>query len=72
MSDEAADTADAAENGDVYEVIQYKEDKRGRVNWCRIGRAHRKVGAPNISVKLYALPISNADGDVLFSLVPKK
>lgn len=72
MSDEHAEAPDAAENGDVWEVIQYKEDKRGRVNWCRIGRAHRKVGAANISVKMYALPISNADGDVLFTLVPKK
>lgn len=56
---------------DLWDVIQYKTDRKGRTNWLKIGRAWAKPGANSITVKLFALPIGNRDGDVLFTLVPR-
>lgn len=70
--------AEVATNGDVasldndlWDVIQYKADKKGRTNWLKIGRAWAKPENANITVKLFALPIPNQDGDVLVTLVPR-
>jgi hypothetical protein len=66
----------AAENGDVasrdndiWDVMHYKTDRKGRTNWLKIGRAWAKPETDNITMKLFALPIPNADGEVILNLV---
>lgn len=66
----------AAENGDVasrdndiWDVMHYKTDRKGRTNWLKIGRAWAKPETDNITMKLFALPIPNADGEIILNLV---
>jgi len=66
----------AAENGDVasrdndmWDVMHYKTDRKGRTNWLKIGRAWAKPDGDNITLKLFALPVPNIDGEVILSLV---
>lgn len=66
----------AAENGDVasrdndiWDVMHYKTDRKGRTNWLKIGRAWAKPDTDNITLKLFALPVPNIDGEVILSLV---
>lgn len=54
---------------DIWDVMHYKTDKRGRTNWLKIGRAWAKPENDNITMKLFALPIPNADGEVILNLV---
>lgn len=69
-------TFDPSSNGDtaslendIWDVMNYKTDKRGRTNWIKIGRAWAKPETDNITLKLYALPIPNSDGEVILNLV---
>ncbi len=65
-----ADNGDIASiNNDIWDVMHYKTDRRGRTNWLKIGRAWAKPEADNIALKLFALPIPNADGEVILNLV---
>jgi hypothetical protein len=59
----------ASLDNDIFEVLHYKTDKRGRTNWLKIGRAWAKPDADNITLKLYALPIANSDGEVILNLI---
>jgi hypothetical protein len=66
----------AAENGDVasrdndiWDVMHYKTDRKGRTNWLKIGRAWAKPETDNITLKLFALPVPNSDGEVILNLV---
>lgn len=61
----------ASADNELWDVLQYSVDKKGRTNWLKIGRAWAKPEAQNITVKLFALPIPNREGDVLISLVPR-
>jgi hypothetical protein len=62
----------ASLDNDLWDVIQYKTDRKGRTNWLKIGRAWAKPENDKITVKLFALPIPNQDGDVLVTLVPRE
>ena len=64
---ENGDTASL--NNDIWDIMHYRTDKRGRTNWIKIGRAWAKPNADNITMKLYALPIANSDGEVILNLV---
>ena len=65
-----SDNGDTASlNNDIWDVLHYKTDKRGRTNWLKIGRAWAKPDADNITMKLYALPIANSDGEVILNLI---
>ena len=64
---ENGDTASL--NNDIWDIMHYRTDKRGRTNWIKIGRAWAKPDADNITMKLYALPIANSDGEVILNLV---
>lgn len=65
-----ADNGDIASiNNDIWDVMHYKTDRRGRTNWLKIGRAWAKPETDNITLKLFALPIPNADGEVILNLV---
>lgn len=72
MNDIASNGDVASLDNDIWDVIQYKTDKKGRSNWLKMGRAWAKPDADNITVKLFALPIPNADGDVIITLVPRE
>ena len=59
----------ASLDNDIWDVLNYKTDKRGRTNWIKIGRAWAKPETDNITLKLYALPIPNSDGEVILNLI---
>ena len=59
----------ASLDNDIFEVLHYKTDKRGRTNWLKIGRAWAKPDSDNITLKLYALPIANSDGEFILNLI---
>ena len=59
----------AALSNDIWDVLHYKTDKKGRTNWIKIGRAWAKPENDNITLKLYALPVPNMDGEVILNLV---
>ncbi len=70
MSDfEDTNTETAALTNDIWDVMHYKTDKKGRTNWLKIGRAWAKQEGDNITMKLFALPIANHDGEVILNLV---
>lgn len=64
---ENGDTASLT--NDIWDLMHYKTDKKGRTNWIKIGRAWAKPDSDNITLKLYALPIANSDGEVILNLV---
>jgi hypothetical protein len=66
-SEENGDTASLS--NDIWDVMHYKTDKKGRTNWLKIGRAWAKPENDNITMKLFALPIPNAEGEVILNLV---
>ena len=59
----------ASLENDIWDIMHYRTDKRGRTNGIKIGRAWAKPDADNITMKLYALPIANSDGEVILNLV---
>lgn len=59
----------ASRDNDIWDVMHYKTDRKGRTNWLKIGRAWAKPDTDNITMKLFALPIANSDGEVILSLV---
>ena len=59
----------ASRDNDIWDVMHYKTDKKGRTNWLKIGRAWAKPNADNITLKLFALPVPNSDGEVILNLV---
>lgn len=69
MTFEDANGNIASLDNDIWDVLNYKTDKRGRTNWIKIGRAWAKPETDNITLKLYALPIPNSDGEVILNLI---
>lgn len=69
MTFEDTNGTTASLDNDIWEVLNYKTDKRGRTNWIKIGRAWAKPETDNITLKLYALPIPNSDGEVILNLI---
>lgn len=65
--DDNGDTA--ALSNDIWNCLHYKTDRKGRTNWLKIGRAWAKPDGDNITLKLFALPVPNADGEVILNLV---
>lgn len=59
----------ASRDNDVWTVMHYKTDRKGRTNWLKIGRAWAKPDTDNITMKLFALPVPNSDGEVILNLV---
>lgn len=59
----------ASLDNDVWDVMHYKTDRKGRTNWLKIGRAWAKTETDNITLKLYALPVPNFDGEVVLNLI---
>ena len=72
MDDITDNGASASLDNDLWDVMQYSTDKKGRTNWLKIGRAWAKPEAQNITIKLFALPLQNREGDVIISLVPRE
>lgn len=73
MTDNANPNGEVASlDNDLWDVLQYKTDRKGRTNWLNIGRAWAKPDNDRITVKLFALPLPNQDGDVLVTLVPRE
>ena len=66
---EDTNTETASLSNDIWDIMHYKTDRKGRTNWIKIGRAWAKPEADNITLKLFALPIPNADGEVILNLV---
>lgn len=62
-------TETASRDNDIWDVMHYKTDRKGRTNWLKIGRAWAKPDGDNITLKLFALPVPNIDGEVILSLV---
>ena len=67
VPNENGDTA--SRDNDIWDVMHYKTDKRGRTNWLKIGRAWAKPNTDNITLKLFVLPVPNFDGEVILNLV---
>ena len=66
----AADNGEvASRDNDIWDVMHYKTDRKGRTNWLKIGRAWAKPETDNITLKLFALPVPNHEGEVILSLV---
>lgn len=59
----------ASRDNDIWDVMHYKTDRKGRTNWLKIGRAWAKPETDNITLKLFALPVPNSDGEVILNLV---
>jgi len=59
----------ASRDNDIWDVMHYKTDRKGRTNWLKIGRAWSKPDTDNITLKLFALPVPNIDGEVVLNLV---
>ena len=59
----------ASRDNDIWDVMHYKTDRKGRTNWLKNGRAWAKSDTDNITLKLFALPVPNSDGEVILSLV---
>lgn len=59
----------ASRDNDIWDVMHYKTDRKGRTNWLKIGRAWAKPNTDNITLKLFALPVPNFDGEVILNLV---
>ena len=59
----------ASRDNDIWDVMHYKTDRKGRTNWLKIGRAWAKPETDNITMKLFALPVPNSDGEVILNLV---
>lgn len=59
----------ASLDNDIWDCLHYKTDRKGRTNWLKIGRAWAKRETDNITLKLFALPVPNADGEVILNLV---
>lgn len=55
---------------DVWEVMHYATDRKGRTNYLKIGRAWAKDDSDAINMKLYAAPFPNRDGECWLTLVP--
>lgn len=72
MSDDynMENTGNAEEVLDVWDVFHFTRDKKGRNNWIKLGRAWAKDDEDSISVKLYAYPLQNVDGECWIKLVP--
>ena len=68
------DTTPLTPNNDGYidswDVMHYATDKKGRVNYLKIGRAWAKADSDAINVKLYAAPFPNKDGECWVVLQP--
>ena len=59
----------ASRDNDIWDVMHYKTDRKGRTNWLKIGRAWAKPETDNITLKLFALPVPNNEGEVILNLV---
>mgnify|MGYP001279711083 CR=1 FL=1 len=59
----------ASRDNDIWTCMHYKTDRKGRTNWLKIGRAWAKPDSDNITLKLFALPVPNFDGEVILNLV---
>lgn len=59
----------ASLDNDIWDLFHYKTDKKGRTNWIKIGRAWSKTNSDDITLKMFALPIPNQDGEIILSLV---
>lgn len=59
----------ASLDNDIWDCLHYKTDRKGRTNWLKIGRAWSKPDSDNITLKLFALPVPNQDGEVILNLV---
>lgn len=65
------DTSNQSEDlVDVWDVMHYQTDRKGRTNYLKIGRAWAKEDSDAINVKLYAAPFPNRDGECWLTLVP--
>jgi hypothetical protein len=62
-------TETASRDNDIWDVMHYKTDRKGRTNWLKIGRAWARPEGDNITLKLFALPVPNYDGEVILNLV---
>lgn len=61
----------ASLDNDVFDVMHYSTDKKGRTNWIRLGSAWSKPNSDRVRVKLFAYPLPNEDRVVMFDLVLK-
>lgn len=71
MADHDDNGSEASLDNDLFDVVHYKVDKKGRTNYLTIGRAWAKPDNDKITVKFFAMPIPNQDGDVLVTLIPR-
>lgn len=55
---------------DVWDVMHYTTDKKGRTNYLKMGRAYAKPDSDAINIKLFAAPFPNRDGECWLTLVP--
>lgn len=55
---------------DIWDVMHYATDRKGRTNYLKIGRAWAKDDSDAINLKLYAAPFANRDGECWLTLVP--
>jgi len=55
---------------DVWEVIQYNEDRNGKTNTLKLGRAYAKEDSDVINLKLFAAPFTNRGNECWITLVP--
>lgn len=69
MSDIHDNGDTASRENDIWTCMHYKTDRKGRTNWLKIGRAWAKPDSDNITLKLFALPVPNFDGEVILNLV---
>lgn len=65
---EEIETADNVERIEMFDVMHYSRDRKGRKNYIKIGRAWGVEGGPRIRVKLYAWPLPNPEGEVFVEL----
>jgi|SanBayMetagenome_1026888.scaffolds.fasta_scaffold76934_2 hypothetical protein len=70
MRDDDDEPSNSESFVDCWDAMHYSIDNKGRKNWMKIGRAWANADSDVITLKLYALPFPNLDGQAVLKLNP--
>jgi hypothetical protein len=70
LSDTFAPAPDRPETDlDVFDLIQYSTDKKGRTNFIKFGRLWLPADSTRGRIKFFALPLTNQYGECIADIV---
>lgn len=62
-------TNKADEPRNIYDMIQYSTDRKGRTNYIKFGRIWLPVNGERGKMRFFALPLANAEGETIADMV---